>query len=103
MYANVRVFPDDGELFAKIDAIFQVRDTCLSCSNDIERCRGLQPLRETLFPHAGADSAEELKQASSPEQIEISSVNVVRIVELRALLAGPGPAVFHAGQTLAAE
>jgi hypothetical protein len=60
-------------------------------------------LCETLFSHAGADGAEELEQAPAAEQVEVGGVDVVRIVELGALLAGTGPVVFDAGQAFSVE
>src|SRR5882724_9541567 len=98
MYADVRVLADDGELFAKVEAVFQIADAGVSLANCGEGGGRLQPLCETLFSHAGADGAEELEQASPAEQIEIRGVDVVRIVESGALLAGAGPAVFDTGQ-----
>src|SRR6266581_1443504 len=103
MYADARVLADDGELFAKIEAIFQVSDALLSLANYVEGGWRLQPLREALFSHAGADAAQEFEQASLAEQVEIVCVDVVGIVELGALLAGASPAVLDAGQAFSIE
>src|SRR6266404_5503788 len=103
MYADVRMLADDGELFAKIEAVFEVGDARLSLTNYIEGSGGLQPMCETLFSHAGADGAKELEQAGFTEQVEVGGVDMVGIVELGTLLAGTGPVVFDAGQALSVE
>jgi hypothetical protein len=98
------VLADDGELFAKIEAAFQVGNTRLSLTNYVEGRGGFQPPCETMFSHAGAHGAEEFEQTSFAEQVKVGCVDVVRIVELGALLTtGTGPAVFNASEALSVE
>jgi hypothetical protein len=103
MYANVRMLADDGHLLAQVDAVFEVGYPRVSFANLVENCGGLQPLSQSLLTHAGADGAQELKQAGFAEEIQVSSVNVAWVVELFALPPGAGPAVLHPGEAFSIE
>jgi hypothetical protein len=86
---------DDGQIFAKVNAVFEVGDTRVPFANLVEGCRSLQPLSQSLLAHPGADRAQELEQTAFTEQIQVSSVDVPRVVEFFALMPRPGPAVIH--------
>jgi hypothetical protein len=58
-------------------------------------------LRQTLSAHPGTRGAEQLKQASLPQDVEICGVGVKRVFEFIARLTCSDPAVFHAGQAAA--
>src|SRR5882757_1947802 len=94
---------DDGKLFTKVDTVFQIADARVPCANLTQGRGRLQPLRQVLFTHSGADGTQKLEQPSFAEEVEVRSVNVARVVELSALLTIALPTVFDPRQALSIE
>ena len=103
MNTDVRVLANHGQILAQLNTIFELGDARVSFTDFIQGRRVFQPPSQSLFAHAGADGAQELKQTASAKEIQVSSVNVVRVVELLALLTGAGPGVFNPSQALSIE
>src|SRR5262249_51940213 len=97
VYSYVAVLAQHGEVFAEIQAAFQVGNTDLPLPDYRDRRGRFQPLRQPFLSHAGSYRAQKLEQAASAEQVQIRGVDVVRVVKSQSLLTGAGPEVFYSG------
>src|SRR5215831_7461426 len=99
MDSHVSILAEHVQVFAEIKFVAQLSD-CSMALADVFNCRWReQPVGKTFLAHAGARCRQELKQAGFSKQVEIGSVQVMRVVESITRFSDVSPAIFDAGQT----
>lgn len=92
------VFAEDGHVFAEVKAVAKFADGGVTLGDFVARSGRQQPVRESVFAHAGAGLREQLEEAACSKEVEIGCIEAGCGFGSRSLLAVAAPAVFNARQ-----